>query len=156
VDHLAGFCLGYSRAGRDCLFGAVAARPGARPRLVRAGRRGDGDVRAAYGVASLKVFWDVKKANWDRRWHHAHLFWRGFGSWTSACVVSGGVLFGLEHLAFDAKPEWIVAIGPILVILTHVLQSTIYVALRPERPLADMDREWLARVNGQKLFLRWA
>ncbi len=42
-------------------------------------------------------------------------------------------------------------VGPLWLILANVLQSTVHVALRKEARLADLDREWLARLSATKL-----
>ena len=109
-----------------------------------------------YVIAMLVGYW---WAAVTRR--SIHLYWRNFGAWSIATVVSGLVLavgfdlFG--HLRFassDAisdQAEILAVIGPLWLILVNVLQSTVHVALRKEARLADLDREWLARLSATKL-----
>ena len=42
-------------------------------------------------------------------------------------------------------------LGPLWVIGAQVLHSTLYVGLRWTAAYAELDREWLARLNGEKL-----
>ena len=42
-------------------------------------------------------------------------------------------------------------LGPLWVIGAQVLHSTLYVGLRWSAAYAELDREWLARLNGEKL-----
>jgi hypothetical protein len=48
-------------------------------------------------------------------------------------------------------------VAPLMFAVTHVLQTSLYVALRCESDLADLDREWLGRVNAMILrqILAW-
>jgi hypothetical protein len=43
--------------------------------------------------------------------------------------------------------------APLVLSIVHVLQTALYVALRKETELADLDREWLGRVNAMILRL---
>ena len=43
--------------------------------------------------------------------------------------------------------------GPLALAVVHVLQTSLYVALRQETELADLDREWLGRANAMILRL---
>ena len=49
------------------------------------------------------------------------------------------------------QAEILAVVGPLWLILVNVLQSTVHVALRKEARLADLDREWLARLSATKL-----
>jgi hypothetical protein len=44
-------------------------------------------------------------------------------------------------------------LAPLALSVVHVLQTSLYVALRRENELSDLDREWLARVNAMILRL---
>ena len=44
-------------------------------------------------------------------------------------------------------------LAPLALAVVHVLQTSLYVALRRETELADLDREWLGRVNAMILRL---
>ena len=89
------------------------------------------------------------------------LYFQNLGAWLIATVASallltiGLDLLGLLHLDPDEKitdqAEILAVVGPLWLILANVLQSTVHVALRKEARLADLDREWLARLSATKL-----
>ncbi|WP_336490883.1 hypothetical protein [Methylobacterium nigriterrae] len=43
--------------------------------------------------------------------------------------------------------------APICLVVVHLLQSVVFIGLRRSAPLADLDREWVARADGQILLL---
>jgi len=108
-----------------------------------------------YVVAMLIGYWLAATS------HRAVvLYWRNFGAWLIATVVSGLALtigldlFGQLRLTGDQtgnQAEILAVLGPLWLIVVNVLQSTIHVALRKEARLADLDREWLARLSATKL-----
>jgi Patatin-like phospholipase len=108
-----------------------------------------------YVLAMLIGYWCAATA------HRAvALYWRNFGAWLIATVVSGLVLtigldlFGLLRLPGDQtnnQAEILAVFGPLWLIVANVLQSTVHVALRKDARLADLDREWLARLSAIKL-----
>jgi hypothetical protein len=109
-----------------------------------------------YVLAMLIGYWLAATA------HRAVvLYWRNFGAWLIATVVSGLALtigldlFGQLRLApgdqTGNQAEILAVLGPLWLVVVNVLQSTVHVALRREARLADLDREWLARLSATKL-----
>jgi hypothetical protein len=109
-----------------------------------------------YVLAMLIGYWCAATA------HRAVvLYWRNFGAWLIATIVSGLVLaiglhlFGKLRLTpgdqTNNQAEILAVLGPLWLIVVNVLQSTVHVALRKEARLADLDREWLARLSATKL-----
>lgn len=43
---------------------------------------------------------------------------------------------------------WLTQLGPITLTLMYVVQSSFYLGMRRETPLSNLDREWLARLDG--------
>ncbi|MGI3899923.1 MAG: patatin-like phospholipase family protein [Janthinobacterium lividum] len=75
------------------------------------------------------------------------------GAWLSSCAISA-LLNGLGvYIAFGFGPIAIAVAGPLWVIVTEILRSTLYIALRREALRGDLDREWSARLNGA--MLKW-
>lgn len=85
-------------------------------------------------------------------------FYANFGWWLIASAVAAVLLQLGIRLGHSLHAEWLAVLGPLWVIGAHVLQSTIYVGLRSTRQYADLDREWLAQLNSDKLVpaLLWA
>ena len=85
-------------------------------------------------------------------------FWENALWWLIASVAAALLLQLGIWLGRSLPFFWIAVLGPLWVIGAHVLQSTIYVGLRQASPYADLDREWLARLNADKLApaLLWA
>ena len=110
-----------------------------------------------YVLAILVGYW------WAAAAHRAVvLYWRNFGAWLIATVVSGLLLtVGLDLLRPICasipvtravnQAEILAVFGPLWLIVVNVLQSTVHVALRKEVRLGDLDREWLARLSATKL-----
>lgn len=86
------------------------------------------------------------------------LLWHNFGWWTLASLVAAAVLWLALSFGIGREPSLIAVLGPLAVTLAHLAQSLIYVALRKEAFRGDLDREWLARLNGEKFVptLLWA
>ena len=103
------------------------------------------------------------------------LFRANFARWMAAScgaalltwlmlVIAGSVL-PLKVPAIQASsgqaPTWVpvdtatvlTVFAPLALTVVHVLQTALYVALRRENELADLDREWLGRVNAMILRL---
>jgi len=101
----------------------------------------------AYVAAALRASDEDRK----QRWHN-------FGWWTSASAVAAGVLWLALTFAIGRSPSVIATLGPLAVTLAHLVQSVIYIAFRVEAFRGDLDREWLARLDGEKVLpaLIWA
>ncbi len=78
--------------------------------------------------------------------------------WVVASSLACGLLLLGAWLGRGLYAEWLAVLGPLWVTGAHVVQSTVYVGLRESRQYADLDREWLAKVNSDKLapVLVWA
>ncbi len=75
------------------------------------------------------------------------------GAWLSGCAISA-LLNGVGvYIATGLGPIAIAVAGPLWVIVTEILRSTLYIALRREALRGDLDREWSARLNGT--MLKW-
>src|SRR6185503_9803611 len=80
------------------------------------------------------------------------------GWWTVAALVATAVLW-ISLAAGIARGSLLIAIvGPLVVTVAHLAQSLVYVALRTEAFRGELDREWLARLNAEKVVptLLWA
>lgn len=86
------------------------------------------------------------------------LFWKNFGWWTLASFVGSLVLWIEISVGIGIPTSYIAVFGPLAVTLAHLSQSLIFVALRKESFRGDLDREWLARLNAEKVVpaLLWA
>ena len=85
-------------------------------------------------------------------------FWRNLGWWTLAALVATAILWTLLSLGIAQETTWIAVLGPFVVTVGHLVQSLVYVALRTEAFRGELDREWLARLNAEKVVptLLWA
>ena len=92
------------------------------------------------------------------RGRHRSLFWHNFGWWTLGALIASALLWLALDLGIGQSVPVIVALGPLAVTLAHLMQSLVYVALRTESFRGDLDREWLARLNAEKVVptLLWA
>jgi hypothetical protein len=89
---------------------------------------------------------------------HQRLFKHNIGWWTLASFVAAFILWLELELAIGLPVIYIAVLGPLAVTIAHLMQSLIYVALRSEAFRGDLDREWLARLNAEKVVpaLLWA
>ena len=97
-------------------------------------------------------------AAWREDHVHRQVFLHNLGWWTLASLIAALLLgLGLD-LGLDKEPEVIAVLGPLWVTLAHLMQSLFYIALRSEAFRVDLDREWLARLNAEKVIpaLLWA
>ena len=104
-------------------------------------------MEVAYVAAAIAMKGD------DRR-----VFWRNLGWWTLAAWWRRPCC-GSRSAAGIAQGSILVAIvGPLVVTVAHLAQSLVYVALRTEAFRGELDREWLARLNAEKVVpaLLWA
>ncbi len=101
------------------------------------------------------------------------LFRANFGRWILASIGAALLTWFLLKIAGSILPLEVPAIrtgrsspsrfvdtatvltvfAPLALAVVHVLQTSLYVALRRETELADLDREWLGRVNAMILRL---
>jgi Patatin-like phospholipase len=82
---------------------------------------------------------------------HKAAFRDNFWAWTCSSAFSAVVLYIGSSLAEGQSVLWISLAGPIWVIIAEILRSAAYVAVRTEGIRTDLDREWLARLNADKL-----
>jgi hypothetical protein len=97
-------------------------------------------------------------AAWRQDQVHRQVFLHNLGWWILASLIAALLLgLGLD-LGLDVEPEVIAVLGPLWVTVAHLMQSLFYVALRSEAFRGDLDREWLARLNAEKVVpaLIWA
>jgi predicted acylesterase/phospholipase RssA len=89
----------------------------------------------------------------DRR-----VFWRNLGWWTLAALAATAVLWAGLAFGIAEDSKYIAVLGPLIVTVAHLVQSLVYVALRTEAFRGELDREWLARLNAEKVVpaLIWA
>jgi Patatin-like phospholipase len=89
---------------------------------------------------------------------HQRLFKHNVGWWTLASFVAAFFLWLELELAIGLPVIYIAVLGPLAVTIAHLMQSLIYMALRTEAFRGDLDREWLARLNAEKVVptLLWA
>jgi len=86
------------------------------------------------------------------------LFWTNFGWWTLATSIGFFILWVEISVGIGVPTGYVAVLGPLAVTLAHLTQSLIFVALRKESFRGDLDREWLARLNAEKVMpgLLWA
>jgi Patatin-like phospholipase len=99
-----------------------------------------------YGAAALTLGRD----------HYASFGWNA-GFWIAGAALSAFLLQLGATLGQQMQVTTLTVLAPLWVIGAQVLQSTLYVGLRWTAAYAELDREWLARVNGEKLvpMLAW-
>jgi hypothetical protein len=132
----------------------LVAAPWLRP--VMPGRAVLGDVIPVLGFVVTELAFmlaALRAGERDRK-----QLWSNFGWWTLASVVAMAVLWLALSFGIGRDPSVIAVLGPLAVTLAHLVQSLIYVALRQEAFRGDLDREWLARLSGEKVLpaLLWA
>ena len=93
-----------------------------------------------YGIAALTLGRDHYKA-----FARNGIYWT-IGAALSAFLLQLGATIGQQMPA-----TMLAALGPLWIIGAQVLHSTLYVGLRWSAAYAELDREWLARLNGEKL-----
>jgi hypothetical protein len=102
---------------------------------------------AGYVIAALTL---------ERR-HWAGFVWN-IGFWATGAALSAFLLQLGATLGQQMTATTLAVLGPLWVIGAQVLHSTLYVGLRWTAAYAELDREWLARLNGEKLIpvLAWS
>ena len=89
------------------------------------------------------------------------LFRANFRRWILASLGAAMLTWFMLKIANSALPPpdpidtatALTVLAPLALAVVHVLQTSLYVALRRETEIADLDREWLGRVNGMILRL---
>ena len=78
--------------------------------------------------------------------------------WTVGAALSAFLLQLGATLGQQMSATTLAVLGPLWIIGAQVLHSTLYVGLRWSAAYAELDREWLARLNGEKLvpMLAWS
>jgi hypothetical protein len=89
---------------------------------------------------------------------HRESFVRNAGFWVAGSALTAWLLQLGATLAQPLPATTVAVLAPLWVIGAQVLHSTLYVGLRWAAAYAELDREWLARVNGEKLvpLLAWS
>lgn len=95
------------------------------------------------------------------RWFFATCCSTGLIALAIYLIEPGGMLYKLASFSVLGQTgPWVVSretalstFGPLWFIGTHVFHTTFYVGFRKEALLADLDREWLARLNGIVLMI---
>ena len=111
----------------------------------------------AYGLAWAAVSRrtrgrDVDVESWVTAWAaHERTFRGNAVGWVVSCLCSGLLLWAGLLLSTGISEDWWIVLGPPWVMVAEALRSTVYVALRVEGLQTGLDREWLARLNGDKL-----
>ena len=82
---------------------------------------------------------------------HWRAFRRNFGYWALGAALSAFLLHLGATLGQQMPATTLAILAPLWVIGAQVLHSTLYVGLRWTAAYAELDREWLARLNGEKL-----
>jgi hypothetical protein len=95
---------------------------------------------AGYAIAALTLGRD----------HYASFAWN-VGFWIAAAALSAFLLHLGATLGQQVPATTLAVLAPLWVIGAQVLHSTLYVGLRWTAAYAELDREWLARLNGEKL-----
>jgi hypothetical protein len=71
--------------------------------------------------------------------------------WIAGAALSAFLLLVGANLGQQLSATTLAVLAPLWVIGAQVLHSTVYVGLRWSAAYAELDREWLARLNGEKL-----
>lgn len=81
----------------------------------------------------------------------AGLFKANAVAWVASSTVSAGVNAVGIWLGSGLDVVLFTVAGPLWALLAEILRSTVYIAFRKRALRGDLDREWLARLNGSKL-----
>ncbi len=103
-----------------------------------------------FGWYSVSRSYSSDPTNRNRR-KQTKPFCSNLVAWIVSCLGSAGLLCLGIVLARGLTVLLLAAVGPLWVMGCEVLRSTLYVALRRDGLRSDLDREWLARLNGAKL-----
>jgi len=125
-------------------------------RVVMPGNAILGDVIPPLGFIVMELAFVI--AGYRAAGTHRRLFSHNFGWWSLASLVAAFILWLELELSIGLPVIYIAVLGPLAVTIAHLMQSLIYIALRSEAFRGDLDREWLARLNAEKVVpsLLWA
>ena len=102
-----------------------------------------------YSIAAYRQRHDAGKF----RLYYINSGWWLLASLSSFLFLCLGAWIGHICIKQEEAAQTLAIFAPGWLVLAHVLQTTIYVALRVEVLQADLDREWLAKLNA--LLLRF-
>ena len=108
-------------------------------------------VPACYAAAMLGAY---GTAWWRQRGDVASsaLFRVNIGAWLIATTIASLSIVLAEcwylHLQPKDEAQALTTFAPLVLTLCHMVQAVVHVGLRQERLFADLDREWLARLDG--------
>jgi hypothetical protein len=71
--------------------------------------------------------------------------------WMISGLIGALVILGGMALDFGHHALWLALAGPLWITGAELLRSAAYVAVRKDGLFSDLDREWLARLSGDKL-----
>ncbi len=125
-------------------------------RLVMPGDAILGDVIPPLGFIVMELAFVI--AGFREAGPHRRVFGRNFGWWSLASLVAAFILWLELEFSIGLPVIFVAVLGPLAVTIAHLMQSLVYVALRAEAFRGDLDREWLARLNAEKVVpgLLWA
>jgi hypothetical protein len=89
----------------------------------------------------------------EQRRTHSRAFLVNLPGWVFSTGVSSLMLAVGIWLASGGSALWLGICGPVWVMTAELLRSAAYVAVRRDGVRMELDREWLARLNGNKLRL---
>ncbi|HKJ74847.1 MAG TPA: patatin-like phospholipase family protein, partial [Alphaproteobacteria bacterium] len=127
----------------------VVAGPWLRPVMPDGALSGDAIPLLAFLVMECTGF----AAGW-RRGLRKRLLLHNLAAWTVAALASSVLLWLWLDLALGLAAERIglvAVLGPLAVASSHLVLTLVFVALRTEARRGDLDREWLARLSGEKI-----
>ncbi len=78
-------------------------------------------------------------------------FRTNFFAWIVSGLIPAFSLYYGARLAFGKNALYLAILGPLWVVTGELLRATVYIAVRKRGLFSDLDREWLARINGVKL-----
>jgi hypothetical protein len=125
----------------------LVAAPWLRPMMPEGAIPGDVIPPLGFIVMELAYVCATLRASEQDR----QLFRHNFGWWSVASLVAAFILWLELDLAIALAVTYVTVLGPFAVTLSYLVQSLIYVALRTEAFRGDLDREWLARLNAEKV-----
>jgi hypothetical protein len=132
--------LQYTRAAALAKPAAVAAAAAARDHPGDAFLAADAKARAK----EAKIVEELLKQNMTA-------FDSNFIPWMVSGLVGAAAMLGGLQLDFGHAALWLALAGPLWITGAELLRSAAYVAVRKDGLFSDLDREWLARLSGDKL-----